>query len=181
MGYKTLATRSEPAAATRLVRQIAITERRQRALTVTEMTRPVDPSEIGSGDGALCETAGMAGILIGYDRVSTDAQDLTAQHNALTALGVDPKRVYVDQCRSGSNRDRPGLARALAACRAGDTLVVTKLDRVARSLPDARDISAELAAADVRLSLGGAVHEPMDPVGRLLFNVLAMVAEFESD
>jgi len=123
----------------------------------------------------------MAGILIGYARVSTDAQDLTAQHNALTTLGVAPERVYVDQGRSGSNRDRPGLEKALAACRAGDTLVVTKLDRLARSLPDARDISAELAAADVRLSLGGAVHDPTDPVGRLLFNVLGMVAEFESD
>jgi DNA invertase Pin-like site-specific DNA recombinase len=145
------------------------------------MTRPLDPSEIGSGEGALCETSGMAGILIGYARVSTDAQDLTAQHNALTALGVAPERVYVDQGRSGSNRDRPGLAKALAACRTGDTLVVTKLDRLARSLPDARDISAELAALDVRLSLGGSVHDPTDPVGRLLFNVLAMVAEFESD
>jgi DNA invertase Pin-like site-specific DNA recombinase len=46
-------------------------------------------------------------------------------------------------------------------------LVVTKLDCLARSLPDARDISAELAALDVRLSLGGAVHDPTDPVGRL--------------
>jgi DNA invertase Pin-like site-specific DNA recombinase len=123
----------------------------------------------------------MTEMLIGYARVSTDAQDLTAQLNALTGLGVTPERVYVDQGRSGTNRDRPGLARALAACRAGDTLVVTKLDRLARSLPDARDISAELVAAGVRLSLGGTVHDPTDPVGRLLFNVLAMVAEFESD
>lgn len=123
----------------------------------------------------------MTKLLIGYARVSTDTQDLTAQRNALTALGVAPARVYVDQGRSGTNRDRPGLARALAACRSGDTLVVTKLDRLARSLPDARDISAELAAAGVRLALGSSVHDPADPVGRLLFNVLAMVAEFESD
>lgn len=123
----------------------------------------------------------MTELLIGYARVSTDAQDLTAQRSALAALGVAPERVYVDQGRSGTNRDRPGLARALAACRSGDTLVVTKLDRLARSLPDARDISAELAAAGVRLALGSAVHDPADPVGRLLFNVLAMVAEFESD
>lgn len=123
----------------------------------------------------------MTEMLIGYARVSTDAQDLTAQLNALTGLGVTPERAYVDQGRSGTNRDRPGLARALAACRTGDTLVVTKLDRLARSLPDARDISAELVAAGVRLSLGGTVHDPADPVGRLLFNVLAMVAEFESD
>jgi DNA invertase Pin-like site-specific DNA recombinase len=59
----------------------------------------------------------------------------------------------------------------------GDVLVVTKLDRLARSLPDARDIVAELTAREVTLSLGGSVHDPTDPVGRLLFNVLAMVAE----
>ena len=59
--------------------------------------------------------------------------------------------------------------------------MVTKLDRLARSLPDARDIVAELTAREVTLSLGGSVHDPIDPVGRLLFNVLAMVAEFESD
>jgi DNA invertase Pin-like site-specific DNA recombinase len=69
----------------------------------------------------------------------------------------------------------------MAACREGDTLVVTKLDRLARSLPDARDIVAELTRRGVRLSIGGAVHDPADPVGRLLFNVLAMVAEFEAD
>ncbi len=69
----------------------------------------------------------------------------------------------------------------MAACRDGDTLVVTKLDRLARSLPDARAILEELTARQVKLSLGGSVHDPNDPVGRLLFNVLAMVAEFESD
>jgi len=78
-------------------------------------------------------------------------------------------------------RDRPGLRLALAACRAGDTLVVTKLDRLARSLPDARDILEELTHRGVRLSMGGSVHDPTDPVGPLLFNVLAMVAEFEAD
>jgi DNA invertase Pin-like site-specific DNA recombinase len=60
-------------------------------------------------------------------------------------------------------------------------LVVTKLDRLARSLPDARAIADELAAGQVRLNLGGSGYDPTDPVGRLLFNVLAMVAEFESD
>ena len=60
-------------------------------------------------------------------------------------------------------------------------MVVTKLDRLARSLPDARDILDELTKREVKLSLGGSIHNPTDPVGRLLFNVLAMVAEFESD
>lgn len=50
----------------------------------------------------------------------------------------------LDHGLTGRNRDRPGLREALAACRAGDTLVVTKLDRLARSLPDGRDIVEEL-------------------------------------
>jgi DNA invertase Pin-like site-specific DNA recombinase len=123
----------------------------------------------------------VTGLKIGYARVSTDDQDLTAQRDALDALGVAPERTYVDHGLTGTNRDRPGLREAMAACRAGDALVVTKLDRLARSLPDARDIVAELTARDVKLNIGGSVHDPTDPVGRLLFNVLAMVAEFESD
>ena len=59
--------------------------------------------------------------------------------------------------------------------------MVTKLDRLARSLPDARAIAEELTSRDVKLALGTSVHDPTDPVGRLLFNVLAMVAEFEAD
>jgi DNA invertase Pin-like site-specific DNA recombinase len=113
--------------------------------------------------------------------VSTEEQDLTAQRKALEALGVSPERIYVDHGLTGTNRERPGLREALAACRAGDTLVVTKLDRLARSLPDARDIADELTARQVKLNLGGSIHDPTDPVGRLLFNMLAMIAEFESD
>ncbi len=48
-------------------------------------------------------------------------------------------------------------------------------------MPDARDIVDELTAAGVKLDIGGSVHDPTDPVGRLLYNVLAMIAEFESD
>ena len=123
----------------------------------------------------------MTALLIGYARCSTDEQDLTVQREGLAALGVTPDRIYVDHGLTGCNRERPGLREALAACREGDTLVVTKLDRLARSLPDARAIADELTARRVRLSLGGAVYDPTDPVGRLLFNVLAMVAEFEAD
>ncbi|HEX9497518.1 MAG TPA: recombinase family protein [Mycobacterium sp.] len=116
----------------------------------------------------------MAALLIGYARCSTDQQDLTAQHDGLTALGVSPARIYVDHGLTGTTRDRPGLREAMAACREGDTLVVTKLDRLARSLPDARAIADELTARQVRLSLGASVYDPNDPVGRL-------VAEFEPD
>ena len=120
-------------------------------------------------------------MLVGYCRCSTDSQDLTAQRNALIALGVKPNRIYVDHGLTGTNRARPGLREALAACRSGDTLVVTKLDRLARSLTDARNIVEELTEAGVMLNIGGSVHDPTDPVGRLLYNVLGMIAEFESD
>lgn len=69
----------------------------------------------------------MAALLIGYARVSTD----------------------VDHGLTGTNRDCPGLRDALAACRAGDTLVVTNLERLARSLPNARAIVEELTARHV--------------------------------
>ena len=59
--------------------------------------------------------------------------------------------------------------------------MLAKVDRVARSIPDARDVVGELTAAGVKLAIGGSVHEPTDPVGRLLFNVLAMGAESEAD
>jgi DNA invertase Pin-like site-specific DNA recombinase len=123
----------------------------------------------------------MTALLIGYARVSTDEQDLTAQQDSLAALGVSAERIYLDHGLTGTNRDRPGLREALAACRGGDTLVVTKLDRLARSLPDARAILDDLTRRQIKLSFGGVVHDPTDPVGRLLFNVLAMVAEFEAD
>src|SRR5690349_18112349 len=120
--------------------------------------------------------SGMTALSIGYARVSTDGQELTAQRDALVALGVAPDRIYVDHGLTGTNRERPGLREALAACRAGDTLVVTKLDRLARSVPDARTIADELTQRSVKLSLGGSIHDPTDPIGRLLFNALAMVA-----
>ena len=59
--------------------------------------------------------------------------------------------------------------------------MVAKLDRLARSLRDASDIVDELTVTGVKLSIGGSVHDSKAPVGRLLFNVLAMVADFESD
>lgn len=123
----------------------------------------------------------MNEIKVGYARVSTMEQDLTAQREALVRLGVDEARIFVDHGMTGTNRARPGLREALAAVRSGDTLVVTKLDRLARSLKDARDIADELTLKGVVLSLGGSTYDPTDPIGRLLFNVLGMVAEFESD
>jgi DNA invertase Pin-like site-specific DNA recombinase len=123
----------------------------------------------------------MSGTLIGYARCSTDAQDLTAQRDRLAELGVTEDRIYLDHGLTGTNRRRPGLDQALAAVRAGDTLVVPKLDRLARSVPDARAIGDDLAARGIKLSLGGQVYDPDDPMGKMFFNILATFAEFEVD
>jgi len=119
--------------------------------------------------------------LIGYARCSTDKQDLAAQRDTLQKLGVSLDRIYTDHGFSGTNRARPGLDQALAAVRQGDTLVVPKLDRLARSVPDARAIGDELAGRGVRLQLGVSVYDPTDPMGKMFFNILATFAEFEAD
>jgi DNA invertase Pin-like site-specific DNA recombinase len=123
----------------------------------------------------------MTSVRIGYARCSTDRQDLTAQRAALEELGVEPGRIYTDHGLTGTNRARPGLDQALAAVRTGDTLVVPKLDRLARSVPDARAIADSLIARGVKLALGSSVYDPADPMGKMFFNILATFAEFESD
>ena len=123
----------------------------------------------------------MTHILIGYARCSTDKQDLAVQKQELLKLGVSADRIYTDKGFTGTNRERPGLDQALAAVRSGDTLVVPKLDRLARSVPDARAIGDSLAARGVKLQLGTSVHDPSDPMGKLFFNILATFAEFEAD
>lgn len=123
----------------------------------------------------------MVATLIGYARCSTDKQDLAAQKQALLDLGVAPDRVYTDKGFTGTDRARPGLDQALAAVRSGDTFVVPKLDRLARSVPDARAIGDSLAERGVKLQIGSSVHDPTDPMGKLFFNILATFAEFEAD
>jgi DNA invertase Pin-like site-specific DNA recombinase len=123
----------------------------------------------------------MTATLIGYARCSTDRHDLTGQRQILLGLGVAEDRIYLDHGLTGTNRQRPGLGQALAAVRAGDTLVVPKLDRLARSVPDARDIGDSLVARGVKLSLAGTIYDPADPMGKLFFNILATFAEFEAD
>ncbi|GKT21313.1 recombinase family protein [Acidovorax sp. SUPP3334] len=123
----------------------------------------------------------MPKTLIGYARCSTDKQDLAAQQGALVELGVAPDRIYTDHGLTGTHRSRPGLDQALAAVRRGDTLVVPKLDRLARSVPDARDIADSLVARGVKLALGSSVYDPTDPMGKMFFNIVATFAEFEAD
>jgi DNA invertase Pin-like site-specific DNA recombinase len=137
--------------------------------------------ELGAGEVLKPQPMPPAGILIGYARCSTEKQDLTAQREILRDLGVAEERVYLDHGLTGTNRSRPGLNSALAALREDDTLVVPKLDRLARSVPDARAIGDSLAARGVRLSLGGSVYDPSDPMGKCFFNILATFAEFEVD
>src|SRR5919202_4866995 len=131
--------------------------------------------------GAIRTLPVMSETLIGYARCSTDAQDLTAQRDRLSDLGVPEQRIYLDHGLTGTNRNRPGLDQALAAIRAGDTLVVPKLDWLARSVPDARAIGDDLAARGIKLSLGGQVYDLTDPMGKMFFNILATFAEFEVD
>jgi DNA invertase Pin-like site-specific DNA recombinase len=131
------------------------------------------------GGEPVPKTAPEAGVRIGCARCSTDKQDLTAQRDAL--LGVSDDRLYLDHGMTGRNRRRPGLQQALAAVRQGDTLVVPKLDRLARSVPDARAIGDSLAAGGVRLSIGGTVYDPADPMGKMFINILATFAESEVD
>ncbi|MGW0455865.1 recombinase family protein [Gordonia sputi] len=121
------------------------------------------------------------GILVGYARCSTRGQDLKAQRSALRAAGVPDDRIYTDAGYTGRNTDRPGLGQALAAVRDGDTLVVTKLDRLGRSILDLHRIADDLTDKGVKLSWGGTTYNPKDPAGKLFFNMLAAFAEFESD
>ena len=123
----------------------------------------------------------MTSTLVGYARCSTDKQDLTAQREALAGLAVAEDRIYLDHGLTGTNRARPGLDQALAAVRNGDTLVVPKLDRLARSVVDARNIGDSLSARGVRLQFGTQVYDPSDPMGKMFFGMLAVFAEFEVD
>src|SRR3954453_13367101 len=131
--------------------------------------------------GAIRTIRGVTATLIGYARCSTDKQDVEAQRQTLLGLGVAGGRIYLDRGLTGTNRGRPGRDQAPAAVRSGDTLVVPKLPRLARSVPNARDIGDSLVARGVKLSLGGTSYDPTDPMGKMFFNILATFAEFEVD
>lgn len=130
-------------------------------------------------DAELSERNGP--MLVGYARCSTVMQDLTAQKTALAALGVTEERIYLDHGLTGTNRKRPALDQALAAVRSGDTLITPKLDRLARSVPDARDIITDLSKRGVRFQLGPSVYDWNDPMAKMFVQMLAVFAEFEAD
>jgi len=114
---------------------------------------------------------------IGYGRVSTRDQNPDAQHDALAAAGCD--QVFIDKA-SGTLASRPALDKALlSANRAGDQLVVTKLDRLGRSLEHLISLSRDLQAAGVELVVLDQGIDTSTAVGRMFFQILGAIAEFE--
>jgi DNA invertase Pin-like site-specific DNA recombinase len=114
---------------------------------------------------------------IGYARVSTDGQSLAAQDAALRAAGCEG--VFAEK-QSGAKTDRAQLAKALAALAEGDTLVVCKLDRLARSTRDLLNTLAAVGEAGATFkSLGDGWADTTTPHGRLMLTVLGGLAEFE--
>ena len=117
-------------------------------------------------------------MLIGYARVSTTDQTLALQQDALRAAGCE--QLYTDTA-SGSLTDRPGLAEALSHLRAGDTLVVWRLDRLGRSLAHLIDTIKVLQGRGIHFK---SLQEQLDTGtsgGKLVFHVFGALAEFERD
>lgn len=116
---------------------------------------------------------------IGYARVSSPEQNLDRQISQLQEAGV--QKMFTDTV-SGSTRDRPGLENALNYVRAGDTLTVVSMDRLARSLRDLHTLVDELTASGVRVQFlqeGQTYSDDPSPSSRLLLSMLGAVAEFE--
>ncbi len=117
-------------------------------------------------------------MLVGYARVSTTDQNLSLQTDALQAAGCE--RLLTDTV-SGARVERPGLTAALKECRAGDTLVVWKLDRLGRSLPHLVETVRDLSARGIGFK---SLQEQIDTTtsgGNLIFHIFAALAEFERD
>ena len=118
-------------------------------------------------------------MLIGYARVSTDDQDLRLQRATLKDAGC--RRTFEEKV-SGAKRDRPELARMLDQIRGDDIVVVTRLDRLARSTKDLLDIAERLKDAGAGLrSLAEPWADTTSPAGRMVLTVFAGIAEFERE
>ena len=117
-------------------------------------------------------------MIIGYARVSTTDQSVDAQISALKKAGCD--RIYAEQI-SGKSRKRPEFENLISQLRADDVLIVTKLDRLARSLSDLVSIMADLDKVGAGFK---SLAESMDlstPQGRLQMNLFGSIAEFERE
>ncbi len=113
---------------------------------------------------------------IGYGRVSTRDQNPDAQEDALKGAGCDP--VFVDKA-SGKLASRPELDKALIAAREGDEFVITKLDRLGRSLKNLIELSEKLDKKGVNLVVLSQGIDTSTPAGRMFFHILGAIAEFE--
>ncbi|KYK14296.1 MULTISPECIES: recombinase family protein [Streptomyces] len=113
---------------------------------------------------------------IGYGRVSTRDQNPDAQEDALKDAGCDP--VFVDKA-SGKLASRPELDKALIAAREGDEFVITKLDRLGRSLKNLIELSEQLDKKGVNLVVLSQGIDTSTPAGRMFFHILGAIAEFE--
>ena len=117
-------------------------------------------------------------MIIGYARVSTDDQKLDAQLDALRAAGAE--RIFQDK-RTGSSRMRPELTKLLEQLRAGDVVVVTKYDRLARSLRDLIDLVALIREREAGFRSLAEDIDTTTSSGRLIFHVFGSIAEFERE
>ncbi len=116
-------------------------------------------------------------MLLGYARVSTDDQNLALQRAALRAAGC--RRLYEEKA-SGAKRDRPELAWLLEQLRDDDVVVITRLDRLARSTRDLLDVAEQIKGAKAGLrSLAEPWADTTSPAGRMVLTVFAGMAEFE--
>ena len=115
---------------------------------------------------------------VGYARVSTRDQHAEAQHDALLAAGCEPGHIYIDKA-SGKLARRPELDKALLVLGEGDQLAVTKLDRLGRSLAHLIALSAELQQRGVDLVVLDQGIDTSTAVGRMFFQILGAIAEFE--
>jgi len=117
-------------------------------------------------------------MLIGYARVSTAEQNLDSQMDALEEAGC--KKIYADKM-SGTKADRPELRKAIDDIRAGDTLVVKKLDRLGRSIKNLIELINELHSKEAGFK---SLSENIDTTtsgGKLIFHIFGALAEFERD
>ena len=116
--------------------------------------------------------------VVGYARVSTVGQSLDVQLSKLQAYGCDP--IFSDQ-HTGTTADRPSLKECRNYLRKGDSLVITKMDRLARSTYHLTQIGEELKNKGADLVVLDQNIDTSTPTGKLLFNMLASIAEFETE
>jgi len=115
------------------------------------------------------------GVLVGYARVSTLDQNLALQQDALTEAGC--AKLFVEQA-SGAVADRPALRDALEFARAGDTIVVWKLDRLARSMKQLIETLETLRLRKIGFRSLTEALDTTTPQGRLVFHMFGALAEF---